>query len=133
MKRVVRMFATLLLVLTLFTAITPAASAKSMKTMQISSSYNKYVTCQLVNKRKDGYVNISVANYNLVYGRTQRNTVCMRTTRGAKIWEEKGAIACAGNRTFRLGHDHSAYRIYVKTYYGKGGVTFRNAGNVNIV
>lgn len=132
MKRVTRILAMLVLTLTLFVAISPMANAASKKTIQISSSYNKYVTCTLNNKRQDGYVKISVANYNLEYGRTQRNTVCMRTTRGAKIWEETGAIACAGSRTFRLGCDNSAYRIYVKTYYGKGGATFENAGNVNL-
>ena len=134
MKKLFRLVATLLIAITLVFTVSPAANAASQKTLNgITSSYSKYVTCKLISKNRPGTVNITVANYSLVYGKTQRNSVCMRTTSGALIWQETGAIACSGSRNFYLGNDHSAYRIYVKTYYGKAGVTFSNRGNVNIV
>lgn len=129
MKKTVKTMTLALVTMAMSVSMLMPASAAGYN---ISENYKSYATCTLRNTRNPGYVTIGVYNTSIQWGRTQRNSVRMTDTKGRNIWEEKGAIAFNGSRRFYLGNDHKAYRIYVKTYYGKGCADFYSPSNVTV-
>ncbi len=97
------------LVICLSIAVLPASARSSCKTVTDFRGRTKSVTVVLSNRRRDAQVNISSQSGAAI-------NVKMYTTSGRYIWGQNRAIACFGNRTFRLGCDHSAYVIKVNTY-----------------
>ncbi|MDO4732422.1 MAG: hypothetical protein Q4B50_02755 [Bacillota bacterium] len=124
--------ATVAMVLSLVMLFSYADSASAKTSYNYNSGYKQYVTCTLQNRSKPGYVRIKTYNSGFRFGYTLRNNVRMTDAKGRVIWQEKGAIAMNGSRTFYLGNDHPVYRIYVSSYYGNGSVNFSNYGNVSI-
>ena len=88
------------------------------KWVNMYGSYRYYATATLTNKRKDAYIKIST--YPTICSAT---SVKLTNTRGGYIWSEERAISFASYRVFRLGCDHPAYRVYVKTFVWKSGCT----------
>ena len=84
-------------------------SAKNYIKISANGYYNDYVTCTLSNKKKNA--TIWVDCYNTV---CSANDIKMTTTSGRYIWSQTRAIAFSGRRSFNLGCDNSAYRIYLK-------------------
>lgn len=132
MRGICKRIVSLSVMLALLVAFCMPAYAYNSKVVKIQSYYSNYATCRLVDRRQPGYVRIQVNGNAFVFGYTQRNSVKMTTTTGRYIWAEDGAIRLCGARTFYLGNDHSAYRIYVRTNYDWAQCVYTNYGNVSI-
>lgn len=123
MKKYLKGFASLILATSILSTSFLNVSAKSVY-ISGNGSYSNYVTCTLRNKRQNA--EIWVQCYNTV---ASANDIKMTTTSGRHIWSQRRAISFSGCRRFDLGCDHSAYRIYLKTYVNN---RTRYGGTANI-
>lgn len=120
------------LVLAVITALSiSVVSAGAATYIWTDNSFNTgYCTATLTKPgKKNGSVKVTIVS-------TTAATVRMTDNRGRYIWGENNAIKVGGvmptgNRTFKLGKDHSVYRIYIKTRY-PGTASFSNAKNCTI-
>ena len=75
---------------------------------------NTYATCKLTNTKKAAKVKVTLTADGPL-------TIKMTDTRGRYIWGEDNTIKPnwmgAGSRTYKLGKDHSVYRLYFRTTY----------------
>ena len=94
----------LLVVVVLFSMCAVAVSAASYVT--ISANGTSYCTCTLTGSK--------TAKVTVQVNCGGKPTVTFRDEKGRYIWGEDKAIGNTGKRTFKLGSDHSVYRIYVK-------------------
>ena len=109
-----------------------SANAVQVDISANGSYNNQYVTCTLINKRQDAYVHVKC--WNTV---ASANDIKMTTTSGKHIWSESRSIGFNGSRDYRLGCDHSAYRLYFKTYLSTrsrsgGGADVTNNSNARV-
>ncbi|MGN0467843.1 MAG: hypothetical protein ACI4GY_03855 [Acutalibacteraceae bacterium] len=119
--------AALFMVLTLVSAMAINASAQTyfwLGTDSYSYNGNSYCTCTLTKPgKKDAKVTVKLYS-------TGPLTIKMTDNRGRSIWSENNSIRPnAWNnaaRTYNLGRDHSVYRLYFKSTYGRG------AGSCNV-
>ena len=122
-KKIIAIF---LVAVTLFTVCAVTLSAASYVT--IVAKGNQYCTCTLTGKK--------TAKVTVQVNCGGKPTVTFRDQYGRYIWGEDKAISAAGKRTFKLGSDHSVYRIYVKDSKPRlmqgSWATFKNPKNCTI-
>lgn len=124
-KKIAVFVFTVMIVISCFTM---TASAQT-HWLSVPSNYNNtYTTASLTNARKDAKVKVNVTC-------TKPVSIKMTDTRNRVIWSETNAIPVSwmncGNRTFRLGKDHSVYRLYFKSN-GVGSVTVKAVSNCKV-
>lgn len=120
------------LILAVITALSISVMSASAATyIYTQNNFNTgYCTATLTQPgKKNGSVKVTIVS-------TTAATVRMTDNKGRYIWGEDNAIKVGGimptgNRTFKLGKDHSVYRIYIKTRYA-GTASFSNAKNCKI-
>ena len=100
-----KIVAILLVVVALFSVFAVTSSAASYVTINAKNG-NDYCTCTLTGKK--------TAKVTVKAECGGKPTVTFKDEKGRYIWGEDKAISANGKRTFRLGSDHSVYRIYVK-------------------
>lgn len=111
MKRIISIFLVVVIVASCLTVASSAQTGFWLGTPSFSYNGNRYATATLTNTKKAAKVKVTLTS-------TGGLTVKMTDSRGRYIWGEDNSIKPnfmgSGSRTYKLGKDHSVYRLYFR-------------------
>lgn len=120
MKKILATIMSVVLMLSSFSVLASAQTSFWLGSTSYSYNGNRYCTCKLSKPgKKDASVKVTLVS-------TGPLTIKMTDGNGRWLWEESRSIKVNafnnGARTYKLGKNHSTYRLYFKsTYNGDSG------------
>lgn len=117
MKRIVSILLVAIMVVSCFNFAVSAQTGFWIGGTSFSYNGNTYATAKLTNTKKAAKVKVTLTS-------TEPLTVKMTDSKGRYIWGEDNSIKPnwmgSGSRTYKLGKDHSTYRLYFRSSVKNG-------------
>lgn len=118
MKKFVALLMAAIIIVSMFSITASAQTGFFLGTKSYSYNGNTYATCKLTNTKKSAKVKVTLTS-------PKPLTIKMTDSRGRYIWSEDSSIKPnwmnSGSRTYKLGKDHSVYRLYFRSTYSCSG------------
>lgn len=131
MKKVISLLMVVIMIVSVFSISASAQTGFFLGTTSFSYNGNTYATCKLTNTKKDAKVKVTLTS-------NKPLTIKMTDSKGRYIWGEDSTIKPnwmnSGSRTYKLGKNHSVYRLYFRSTYkcSSGFCSVKSVSNCSV-